>query len=474
MKISFHAFWDRFFDDEQNNISFFKELFSEVENLIYVKDASQSDIIVNSLYGTKVKRDNKIHILFGSEPNYPKDEDDIVLGGLDETIYKNAINIPLFLSYLYCNNFLERCINKTLRTVVPSKFCCWIVSNDKCIERNNIFFLLNSYKSVHSVGMAFNTTGYLLTHPWGSKGFFDFISQYKFVICGENTKIDQYITEKIFHGYLSQTIPIYYGSDYSKKVFNSDSYLNLENTDEQSYMKLLNRVIEIDNDDSKWLSIVNSPVFINNSLPEELQMKNLKKKVAERIKNSKYNINIMTEIRRPFIHFKNKYLIETGTHKGDGIQDALDAGFEIIHSYEVFPPLHEESTLRFKDKSNVHIHLKSSVNMWDELSQISEPITFWLDGHKSGYNNETGYDEMNFYPLKKELEVIAKHPIKTHTICIDDRRLLKPTYINTPESIGFSEAEILKLLYDINPDYTVGYMDGFEKDDVIVAYLKPV
>ena len=132
--------------------------------------------------------------------------------------------------------------------------------------------------------MAFNTTGYLLTQPWGSKGFFDFISQYKFVICGENTKIDQYITEKIFHGYLSQTIPIYYGSDYSKKVFDSNSYLYLENTDKQSYMRLLNRVIEIDNDDSKWLSMVNSPVFINNSLPEELQMKNLKKKVAERIK----------------------------------------------------------------------------------------------------------------------------------------------------------------------------------------------
>ena len=284
MKISFHAFWDRFFDDEQNNISFFKELFSEVDNLIYVKDAEESDIIVNSLYGPKVKKENKIHILFGSEPNYPKDEDDIVLGGLDETIYKNAINIPLFLSYLYCNNFLERCLHRAVRKTVPSKFCCWIVSNDKCIERNNIFYLLNSYKNVDSVGMAFNTTGYLLRQPWGSKGFFDFISQYKFVICGENTKIDQYITEKIFHGYLSQTIPIYYGSDYSKKVFDSNSYLYLENTDKQSYMRLLNRVIEIDNDDSKWLSIVNSPVFINNSLPEELQMKNLKKKVAERIK----------------------------------------------------------------------------------------------------------------------------------------------------------------------------------------------
>ena len=284
MKVSFHAFWDRFFDDEQNNINFFKELFSEITNISFVQDAEDADIIVNSLYGPKMVRKNKIHILFGSEPDYPKDKDDLVIGGLDEILYPNAINIPLFLSYLYCNNFLDKCIHRPIRTTVPSKFCCWIVSNNRCVERNNIFYMLNSYKNVDSVGMEFNTTGYILTQPWGSKGFFDFISQYKFVICGENTKIDQYITEKIFHGYLAHTIPIYYGSDYCKKVFDSNSYLRLESADNASYLNLFNRVIELDNDDSKWLAVANAPVFINNSLPEELQMKNLKKKVAERIK----------------------------------------------------------------------------------------------------------------------------------------------------------------------------------------------
>ena len=319
--------------------------------------------------------------------------------------------------------------------------------------------------------MAFNTTGYLLTESWGSKGFFDFISQYKFVICGENKKIDNYITEKIFHGYLAHTVPIYYGSEYCKKIFDPNSYLYLEDATVEQYNKLLEKVIEIDNNDNKWLEVVNSPVFINNSLIEELQMNNLKKKIASRIKNIINKNKEMQEIRRPFIYFKNKYLVETGTHKGDGIQDALDAGFEIIHSYEVFPSLYEHSVKRFEGNNKVHIHLKSSVNMWDELSQINEPITFWLDGHNSGYNNETGYDELNFYPLKKELEVIARHPIKTHTICIDDRRLLKSTNINTPESIGFSEGEILKCLYKINHNYTVEYRDGVEKDDVIVAYI---
>lgn len=471
MKFSFHAFWPRFFEDEQNNISFFKELFSEVENFSIVENPDEADIIVNSLYGPKVRRENKIHILYGPEPHYPKDEDTIVIGGLDESLYPNAINIPLFISYLYCNNFLEHCISRPIRTTVPQKFCCWIVSNDKCVERNTIFHVLNSYKKVDSVGMAFNTTNYLLTEPWGSKGFFDFISQYKFVICGENTKIDNYITEKIFHGYLAHTIPIYYGTDYVNKLFDSNSFINLKEPNEESYINLLNKVFELDNDDTKWLAMANANVFINNSLIEELQMKNLKKKVKTNLKILSKN-KYMEPVRRPFIYFKNRYLFETGTYKGDGIQDALDAGFETIHSYEVFPPLYEESKLRFKDNSKVNIHLKSSVNMWDELSQINEPITFWLDGHNSGYNNQTGYDELNFYPLKKELEQIARHPIKTHTICIDDRRLLKPTNICTPESIGFSEGEILQCLYNINPNYKIEYMDGVEKDDVIVAFVQ--
>ena len=36
--------------------------------------------------------------------------------------------------------------------------------------------------------------------------------RYKFLICFENTPVSEYITEKIWHAYMSQTIPIYYGA----------------------------------------------------------------------------------------------------------------------------------------------------------------------------------------------------------------------------------------------------------------------
>ena len=36
--------------------------------------------------------------------------------------------------------------------------------------------------------------------------------RYKFLICFENTPVSEYITEKVWHAYISQTIPIYYGA----------------------------------------------------------------------------------------------------------------------------------------------------------------------------------------------------------------------------------------------------------------------
>ncbi len=286
IKVSFHAFWGRFFEDEQNNISFFISLFSKIRRPVYlVKDAEDSDILVNSLYAPQVKIPGKIHVLFAPEPNYEKSGCDLLLGGVDEKLYPNAINVPLFVSYLFCGNFLPRCISRPPVTTVPLKFCCWIVSNPKCVERNTMFQILNSYKKVDSVGHAFNTTGYVLSAPWGSKEFFDFISQYRFVICGENTKIDQYVTEKIFHGYLGRSIPIYWGSDYVKTVFDPNSYIALEDATQEGFETLLRKVVETDLNDEKWLAMANAPVFLNNELKEELTMNSLQERIADRIEH---------------------------------------------------------------------------------------------------------------------------------------------------------------------------------------------
>jgi hypothetical protein len=108
--------------------------------------------------------------------------------------------------------------------------------------------------------------------------------------------------------------------------------------------------------------------------------------------------------------------------------------------------------------------------MFDEIKEINESITFWLDGHYSSGN--TAYDMTQYYPLLKELDAISKHHIKNHTICIDDRRLMKKTDENTPDNIGVTENEVIEALLKINPKYKIEYRDGYIKDDVIVAFIE--
>lgn len=186
--------------------------------------------------------------------------------------------------------------------------------------------------------------------------------------------------------------------------------------------------------------------------------------------------------RRPYIKYPNEYFIETGTYQGDGVQVALDAGFSHVISYEIDVGLYANAVKRFKGNSRVKLYHKSSAEMADELKYINSPVTFFLDGHFSA--GSTGYDEKCFYPLLAELEAIKNHHIKTHTILIDDRRLLKKlgdtpfttddrgvikTHHLSAEVIGFTEEEIIAKLKEINPNYIIKYEDGHIPGDVIVA-----
>jgi hypothetical protein len=86
------------------------------------------------------------------------------------------------------------------------------------------------------------------------------------------------------------------------------------------------------------------------------------------------------------------------------------------------------------------------------LTSIFEPVVFWLDAHPTCSS-----------PILDELAVIAQHPIKTHTILIDDRRLMQGWWRNV------HEIQVLHALKAINPAYKIRYIDGHEPDDIIVA-----
>jgi hypothetical protein len=164
--------------------------------------------------------------------------------------------------------------------------------------------------------------------------------------------------------------------------------------------------------------------------------------------------------------FPNKYFIESGSYMGEGIQAALDAGFKNIFSIEITEKYYKHCTNRFRNRPEVRLIFGDVVDKLPEvISNINEPITFWLDGHWDvGATDETRgiFD----FPVCKELEIIATHPIKTHTILIDDIRLLDHEWDVKLE-------DVIKGVLKINPNYTIYYEDGLENriNDVLVARM---
>ncbi len=166
-----------------------------------------------------------------------------------------------------------------------------------------------------------------------------------------------------------------------------------------------------------------------------------------------------------FSFHQKRVFVESGSYLGDGIQKALDAGFEEIHSVELAPHLYDHCCKRFSVNPNVHLYLgDSSIVFKTILEHIDEPVTFWLDGHYSACGTAKGN---TYTPLLNELAAIAGHHIKTHTILIDDVRMF-----STVEFDYISQATVLQLLFKINPKYKFYYRDGYQKNDVLVAEIK--
>jgi hypothetical protein len=160
----------------------------------------------------------------------------------------------------------------------------------------------------------------------------------------------------------------------------------------------------------------------------------------------------------------NRIFIESGSYRGDGIQNALDAGFEEIYSIELSPHLYHHCCKRFAGNKRVHLYFGDSSNVLSNiLDEIDEPVTFWLDGHYSWGDTAKGNSNT---PILNELAAIAEHHINTHTILIDDVR-----QFGAMEFDFIDENTILRMLLQINPDYRIYYQDGYQKNDVLVAEI---
>jgi heterodisulfide reductase subunit A-like polyferredoxin len=69
-------------------------------------------------------------------------------------------------------------------------------------------------------------------------------------------------------------------------------------------------------------------------------------------------------------------------------------------------------------------------------------------------------------PLLDELEVIKNHPVKNHTIMIDDIRCCGTDYFDF-----ITKEQLENKIKEINPKYVITYEDSWEPKDILVARL---
>jgi hypothetical protein len=175
----------------------------------------------------------------------------------------------------------------------------------------------------------------------------------------------------------------------------------------------------------------------------------------------------------PFVNelfkYTNEYFVETGTFQGDTLEMARASNkYNTLFSMELSDVFHKRCFDRFATNTNVTVFKGNSrYDLFQIIKSIDKEITFWLDSHWSGGHADIGCDPELKCPILYELDQIKHHHIKTHTIMVDDIRLMDGSHFLVTKD------EIVKKILEINPEYTIEYYnDECADGDVLVAYIK--
>lgn len=275
IKISFKNFWYDF--NTTNNI--FTSILKKKWNVI-IDDINPDYIFTGD---KNIINKNKCNIYFSGEPSWDKGNCDWGLVQYDIYDKPNYIRFPLYLYYIhyYINNgsikdysyfYNEKNFNKEFLNQ-KTNFCNFICGgpyNGNGQYRDYFVKELMKYKNIHCPGTRFNNIGRLLGDS--SNGLLcssyktDFIKKYKFTIGFENNSTrdgyNGYTTEKFIEPLLSNSMLIYWGNPNISNEFNTNSFINFH--DYNDIDLVINKIIELDNNDDLYLERINNPYTLDN------------------------------------------------------------------------------------------------------------------------------------------------------------------------------------------------------------------
>lgn len=158
------------------------------------------------------------------------------------------------------------------RSILEEKTCFanFISSHESEFNiRGDFFKKLNEYKRVESAGSYLNNMpgGEVVNWLDGTKAALQ--KKCKFTLCFESTDHYGFNTEKIMDAFYSDTIPVYYGSSTVAEIFNRDAFINV--ADFASFDDAIARIMELDQDDEKYLAMLRQPILMDSEYPKQLE-----------------------------------------------------------------------------------------------------------------------------------------------------------------------------------------------------------
>ena len=258
LKIKFVDFWPTF-NYVDNPISF---LLGRKYNLV---PSESPDILVYSVFGRAHEQYRCAKLLFSAEctvPNFDKCDYSFTPLYLDDPRH---YRLPPYTFYGAAALAQPK---PQAETILHQKkyFCCMVVSNPSCEQRNEMFKRLSSYKLVHSGGRHLNNIGRTLDESLGTSAKRAFIKDYKFVLSFENRSYAGYTTEKIIEPMIMNSIPIYWGNPLIHTEFNPKSFVNCHEF--QGFAEVIDNIMHLDQDDSLYLNMLRQPWLHDNVLPD--------------------------------------------------------------------------------------------------------------------------------------------------------------------------------------------------------------
>lgn len=264
IKIDFCGFWIGF--DKENNLfsrilsKHFKIIISDEPDYLFVSPLNETydylayDCIRIFFAGEELVPDFNLY-------DYAIGFDDIVFG---DRYYRYP------LCFYRNSNFWEYemlSMEEAKELLTKKDIFCNFIYNEDSIGgyRKQLFDAINKYKRVESYGRYLNNTNGTGV-SYSEK--YEILKRSKFTIAIEGCNYPGVATEKITHPLINHSVPIYYGNKNISDDFNERSFINCHKY--SNIDSIVERIIELDKNDNKYLDVITTCPLIENMYAKEL------------------------------------------------------------------------------------------------------------------------------------------------------------------------------------------------------------